>query len=84
MMMQTPESISEQHGSGARDPVLPRDVENPLDQSAEERSLPPSETDVRGEGSGDRPDLGFLSQSSDDELVRMMRAFFKTMIESNK
>eukprot|EP00973_Karenia_brevis_P065879 9156478-Karenia_brevis.AAC.1 len=29
-------------------------------------------------------DLGFLSKSSDEELMRMMRAFFKSMLESNK
>eukprot|EP00973_Karenia_brevis_P010170 1377084-Karenia_brevis.AAC.1 len=40
---------------------------------AEERSLPDSEKE--------KP--SFLDKSTDEELVRMMRAFFKTMIESN-
>eukprot|EP00973_Karenia_brevis_P063739 8860907-Karenia_brevis.AAC.1 len=32
----------------------------------------------------EKPGLGFLSKSSDEEFMRMMRAFFKTMIETDK
>eukprot|EP00973_Karenia_brevis_P067986 9457846-Karenia_brevis.AAC.1 len=41
-----------------------------------EQSIDPSKEE--------KPDLGFLNKSSDEELMRMMRAFFRTMIESDK
>eukprot|EP00973_Karenia_brevis_P074421 10339948-Karenia_brevis.AAC.1 len=39
---------------------------------------------VAEQNSDPEKDLGFQSKSTDEELMRMMGAFFKSMLESNK